>query len=422
MICIVGLNKFTGKNKFEEEKPNRYYLYEVGFVTGRYVVPYFTLRITLGIILFSALLIYKYRRRHVSIYENIEDFLQGNTLMPIRYSYKEIKQMTKNFKVKLGEGGYGDVYRGNLISGPFVAIKMLKIKSKTNGQDFISEVATIGRIYHSNVVRLIGFCVEGSKRALVYEYMPNGSLDKYIFNKEGVISLTNDQIYEISLGVARGISYLHQGCGMQILHFDIKPHNILLDENFVPKVSDFGLAKLYPIDKSIATLTAARGTIGYMAPELFYQNIGGISYKADMYSFGMLLIEMASRRRNLNTHAEHSSQLYFPFWIYDQLSENREREMEDVIMEEINDVLKKMFLVALWCIQLKPIDRPSMNKVVEMLEGDIENIEIPPKPLLYPHETIQENLDTNSNETESDTGSTSYVEEIASNTLLKCSA
>ena len=131
---------------------------------------------------------------------------------------------------------------------------------------------------------------------------------------------------------------------------------------------------------------------------------------------------MASRRRNLNTHAEHSSQLYFPFWIYDQLSKNGEREMEDVIMEEINDVLKKMFVVALWCIQLKPIDRPSMNKVVEMLEGDIENIEMPPKPLLYPHETNQENLDTNSNETESDTGSTSYVEEIASNPLLKYSA
>ena len=206
--------------------------------------------------------------------------------MPIRYSYKEIKQMTKGFTVKLGEGGYGDVYKGNLISGPFVAIKMLKIKSKTNGQDFISEVATIGRIYHSNVVRLVGFCVEGSKRALVYEFMPNGSLDKYIFNKEGVISLTYNQVYEISLGVARGISYLHQGCDMQILHFDIKPHNILLDENFIPKVSDFGLAKLYPINKSIATLTAARGTIGYMAPELFYQNIGGISYKVHYKNFG----------------------------------------------------------------------------------------------------------------------------------------
>ncbi|KAK2453260.1 rust resistance kinase Lr10 [Trifolium repens] len=146
-------------------------------------------------------------------------------------------------------------------------------KSKGNGQDFINEVATIGRIHHTNVVRLIGFCVEGSKRALVYEFMPNGSLDKYISSREDAISLTYKQMYKISLGVARGIAYLHEGCDMQILHFDIKPHNILLDENFIPKVYDFGLAKLYPNDISIVTLTAARGTIGYMAPELFYQNI-----------------------------------------------------------------------------------------------------------------------------------------------------
>ncbi|CAK8570245.1 unnamed protein product [Lathyrus sativus] len=420
MSCIVGLREFAGVNKLSNTISNDYII--AGKVTGRYVLPFVTVRIIFGIIFFSTLLIYTYRRRHSSIYENIEGFLQGNTLTPIRYSYKEIKQMTKGFKVKLGEGGYGDVYRGKLISGPFVAIKMLKIKPNANGQEFISEIATIGRIYHSNVVRLVGYCVEGLKRALVYEYMPNGSLDKYIFNKEEVISLTYNQIHEISLGVARGISYLHQGCDMQILHFDIKPHNILLDENFVPKVSDFGLAKLYPIDKSIATLTAARGTIGYMAPELFYQNIGRISHKADVYSFGMLLIEMASRRRNLNSHAEHSSQLYFPFWIYEQLVKNREKEMEDFITEEFNDVLKKMFMVALWCIQLKPIDRPSMSKVVEMLEGDIANIEMPPKPVLYPRETIQENLDTGSKETETDIGSTSYVEEIESNSLLKYSA
>ncbi|XP_061360114.1 rust resistance kinase Lr10-like [Gastrolobium bilobum] len=338
--------------------------------------------------------------------------------MPIRYSYKEIKQMTKGFKDKLGEGGYGYVYKGKLRSGPFVAIKMLSKSKANNGQDFINEVATIGRIHHSNVVRLIGFCVEGSKRALVYEFMPNGSLDKYIFSKEGSVSLSYKKIYEISLGVARGISYLHQGCDMQILHFDIKPHNILLDENFIPKVSDFGLAKLYPTDNSIVTLTAARGTIGYMAPELFYQNIGGVSYKADVYSFGMLLMEMASMRKNLNPRVERSSQLYFPFWIYDQLGENREIEMEDVIKEERDDVVKKMFIVALWCIQLKPSDRPSMNKVAEMLEGEVESIEMPPKPSLYPHETIQEDLETNSNQTVSDTGSTSYLEEIATTPLM----
>jgi len=139
--------------------------------------------------------------------------------------------------------------------------------------------------------------------------MPNGSLDNFIFSKDGSVHLSYEQIYNISIGVARRISYLHNGCEMQILHFDIKPHNILLDQNFIPKVSDFGWTKLYPIDNSIVTMTVARGTIGYMAPELFYNNIGGISHKADVYSFGMLLMKMVSKRKNLNPHAERSSQL-----------------------------------------------------------------------------------------------------------------
>ncbi|KAH1119474.1 hypothetical protein GLYMA_17G214100v4 [Glycine max] len=339
-------------------------------------------KILLTVSLFIVILTCKWRKRHLSMFESIENYLEQNNLMPIRYSYKEVKKMAGGFKDKLGEGGYGSVFKGKLGSGSCVAIKMLG-KSKGNGQDFISEVATIGRTYHQNIVQLIGFCVHGSKRALVYEFMPNGSLDKFIFSKDESIHLSYDRIYNISIEVARGIAYLHYGCEMQILHFDIKPHNILLDENFTPKVSDFGLAKLYPIDNSIVPRTAARGTIGYMAPELFYNNIGGISHKADVYSYGMLLMEMASKRKNLNPHAERSSQLFFPFWIYNHIGDEEDIEMEDVTEEE-----KKMIIVALWCIQLKPNDRPSMNKVVEMLEGDIENLEIPPKPTLYPSETI----------------------------------
>ncbi|KEH40369.1 stress-induced receptor-like kinase [Medicago truncatula] len=300
--------------------------------------------------------------------------------------------MTRSFRDKLGEGGFGTVYKGKLCSGPFVAIKMLG-KSK------------------------------GSKRALVYEFMSNGSLDKYISSREDTISLSYQKMYEISVGVARGMAYLHQGCDMQILHFDIKPHNILLDENFIPKVSDFGLAKLYPNEISIVTLTAARGTIGYMAPELFYKNIGGVSYKADVYSFGMLLMEIASKKRNLNPHAERSSQIFFPIWIYNQLADEREIEMDEISYEE-NINVKKMFIIALWCIQLKPCDRPSMNKVIEMLEGNIENIEMPPKPSLYPNEMIQEDLDINSNEIESENdGSTSLIDdEDATKSLILNSA
>jgi serine/threonine protein kinase len=321
----------------------------------------------------------------LSAYDSVEEFLQSqNNLMPIRYSYSEIKKITKNFKDKLGEGGFGTVFKGTLQSGCIVAIKMLG-KSKANGQDFINEVATIGRIHHVNIVRLIGYCVEGSKRALVYEFMPSGSLNNYIFLQEGNILLSYERMHGIALGVARGIQYLHQGCDMQILHFDIKPHNILLDENFTPKISDFGLAKLYPVGQSIVSLATKRGTFGYMAPELFYENIGGVSYKADIYSFGMLLMEMAGRRKNLNAFADHSSQIYFPTWAYDQLHDGKDIEMENSAEDE-KKVVKKIIIVALWCIQLKPSDRPSMYKVIEMLEGEVEFLQMPPKPFLSPTE------------------------------------
>ncbi|XP_040368464.1 rust resistance kinase Lr10 isoform X1 [Rosa chinensis] len=332
------------------------------------------------------LLILKLKRRHLSMYNVIEEFLQShNNLMPIRYSYSNIKKMTKGFKEKLGEGGYGSVYKGKLRSGHLVAVKMLG-NSKTNGQDFMNEVATIGRIHHVNVVRLIGYCADGSKRALVYEYMSKGSLDKHIFPKEGFISLSCKEAFEISLGVARGIDYLHEGCDMKILHFDIKPHNILLDEKFVPKISDFGLARLCPSDESSLILTAVRGTFGYIAPEFFYKNIGGVSNKADIYSFGMLLMEIAGKRRNLNALAPNTSQIYFPSWVYDQFNEEKEVEIEDATDDE-KKLTKKMLMVALWCIQMKPSDRPnSMNKVVEMLEGEVEFIQMPPKPFLYPQD------------------------------------
>ncbi|KAB2595021.1 receptor-like protein kinase [Pyrus ussuriensis x Pyrus communis] len=343
-------------------------------------------RLLLGVPFLIAFLIYRWRRRHLSGFSIIEDFLQTeNNFMPIRYSYLDIKRMTNKFKDKLGQGGYGSVFKGKLRSGRFVAIKLLG-KPKNNGQDFTSEVATIGRIHHVNVVQLVGYCVEGSKRALVYDFMPNSSLDKYVYSKEGSIPLSCKKMYEIAFGVARGIEYLHQGCDMQILHFDIKPHNILLDENFNPKISDFGLAKLYPIDNSIVTLTAARGTIGYIAPELFYKNIGGVSYKADVYSFGMLLMEMASRRKNFSTTAEHSSQDYFPLWAYDQYSGGNDLLEMGNVTEEEKIMIKKMVMTAFWCIQMKPSDRPSMDKVIQMLGGDVENLKLPPKPFLNQQE------------------------------------
>ncbi|KAG6708094.1 hypothetical protein I3842_06G062600 [Carya illinoinensis] len=321
------------------------------------------------------------------MYDGVEEFLTShNNLMPIRYCYSEIRKMTKNFNDKLGEGGYDTVFKVTLRSGQLVAVKMLG-KSKDNVQDFINEVATIGRIHHVNIVQLIGFCVEGSKRALVYEFMPNGSLNKHIFLQEGSVLLSYEKILDIAFGVARGIEYLHQGCDMQILHFDIKPHNILLDESFRPTVSDFGLAKLYSLDENNLSLTAARGTLGYMAPELFYKSIGNVSYKADVYSFGMLLMEMAGRRKNWNSLTDNSSHVYFPTWVFDQLHNGEPIELEDITEKE-KELITKMLMVALWCIQMKPNDRPSMSRVIEMLEGEVDCLQLPPRPFLTSMERL----------------------------------
>ncbi|XP_074582583.1 rust resistance kinase Lr10-like [Curcuma longa] len=320
----------------------------------------------------------------------VEKFLrnQQQSLSPTRYAYSDIVAITGHFREKLGQGGFGAVFKGHIMGTYPVAVKLLG-GSNFHGEDFINEVATIGRIHHLNVVRLLGFCSEGSKRALVYEFMPNGSLDKYIFpsDRNGACSsrrrLSLHKLNEIALGVARGINYLHTGCHMQILHFDIKPHNVLLDHNFTPKVSDFGLAKLCPKDCSLVSMSAARGTIGYIAPELVSRSFGIISYKSDVYSFGMLLLEMAGRRRNVDHKAENSSQIYYPSWIYDQLVQLQElggAEADDIINVEIDEIERKLSMVGLWCIQMKSCDRPSMSEVVEMLDGNINNIQMPPKP------------------------------------------
>uniref|UniRef100_A0A0E0FFB9 Protein kinase domain-containing protein n=1 Tax=Oryza nivara TaxID=4536 RepID=A0A0E0FFB9_ORYNI len=330
----------------------------------------------LAVLVFLA---HKYWKTRVTI-DAVEKFLRMQQMLgPTRYAYTDITAITGHFREKLGQGGYGSVYKGVLLPGDLhVAVKMLNGNSNCNGEEFISEVATIGMIHHVNVVRLVGFCSEEMRRALVYEHMPRGSLDKYIFLSER--SFSWDKINEIALGIARGINYLHQGCDMQILHFDIKPHNILLDDNFVPKVADFGLAKLYPRDKSFVPDRVLRGTVGYMAPEMVSRSFGVISGKSDVYSFGMLLLEMAGGRRNVDPNADSSkSKAYYPSWVYDQLIADQQFD-EISNVANMHELERKLCLVGLWCIQMKSHDRPTMSEAIEMLEGGVDVLQVPPRP------------------------------------------
>ena len=327
---------------------------------------------------------------------NAEEFIKINygSIVLKRYTYSDVKKLTNSLKEKIGQGGYGGVYKGQLPDGRIVAVKVLK-ESKGNGEEFINEVASISRTSHVNVVSLLGFCYERNKRALVYEFMSNGSLDKFIYDKRNC-HLDMNTMFQIAVGIARGLEYLHRGCRTRILHFDIKPHNILLDEDLCPKISDFGLAKLCKIKESIVSMTGMRGTIGYIAPEVFNRNFGGVSHKSDVYSYGMLVLEMIGGRKNFDGGASHTSEIYFPHWAYSKLELDESFGALGEIMEGGEDTMKKMILVSLWCIQTNPSDRPSMSKVIEMLEGTLQSLQLPPKPFLDSPRRSPQNSFTNS--------------------------
>ncbi|KAL0463553.1 UNVERIFIED_CONTAM: LEAF RUST 10 DISEASE-RESISTANCE LOCUS RECEPTOR-LIKE PROTEIN KINASE-like 2.1 [Sesamum latifolium] len=347
-----------------------------------------TLSVTASIILFIFLgrkrkVFLRLQKAETENEKDIELFLSNHgSLAQKRYKYSDLKKMTSSFSENLGRGGYGNVYKGKLPDGRPVAVKILN-ESKENREDFMNEVASISRTSHVNIVSLLGFCFEGSKRALVYEFKPNGSLEKFIQNSSSSSAeyrLGWEKLFEIAVGIARGLDYLHQGCSTRILHFDIKPHNILLDKDFNPKISDFGLAKLCPNRSSIVSMFPARGTIGYIAPEVFCRIFGEVSHKSDVYSYGMMVLEMVVGRQNLDHQADRSSEMYFPDCIYKHLEVNTNMDLDNIENEDESHFVRKMVIVGLWCIQTEPKNRPSISRVVEMLAGSMEPLQIPPRP------------------------------------------
>ncbi|TYJ99006.1 LEAF RUST 10 DISEASE-RESISTANCE LOCUS RECEPTOR-LIKE PROTEIN KINASE-like 2.4 [Cucumis melo var. makuwa] len=348
---------------------------------------------TSGLIIFIIIIGIYYTRKNKSNKDKIEESIRRySTLMPKRYSYSKLKKITNSFKNKLGQGGFSTVYKGKLPDGRDVAVKLLN-ESRENGQDFMNEVVSITRTSHVNIASLLGFCYERKKRALIYEYMPRGSLDQYISHKgphRNNVELDWNTLYSIVIGVARGLEYLHRGCITRILHFDIKPHNILLDSDFCPKISDFGLAKQCRAKESHVTMTGVKGTVGFIAPEVIFRNFGKVSHKSDVYSYGMLVLEMVGARKNPNDGVGQGSGEYFPDWIYNNLTQS---EIDEGFLrgntEEEKEMTRKMIIVGLHCIQTLPDDRPSMTDVVAMLEGSVDGLQIPSKPNLFGPPTFE---------------------------------
>ncbi|KAK9713791.1 hypothetical protein RND81_06G051600 [Saponaria officinalis] len=300
---------------------------------------------------------------------------------PVQFSYKELQQATRGFKEKLGEGGFGAVYKGVLAIKTIAAVKQLEGIEQGERQ-FRMEVATISSSHHLNLVRFIGFCSEGRHRLLVYEFMKNGSLDSFLFGPKASSDkfLTWENRFNIALGTAKGITYLHEECRDCIVHCDIKPENILLDENYNAKVSDFGLAKLVNLkDHRHRTVTSVRGTRGYLAPE-WIANLP-ITSKSDVYSFGMVLLEIVSGRRNFEV-SDDTNRKKFSVWAYEEFEKGNVSSIIDrrVGVGEVDvGQMTRAIQVSFWCIQEQPSQRPMMGKVVHMLEGIME-IQRPPPP------------------------------------------
>ncbi|XP_028107301.1 rust resistance kinase Lr10-like [Camellia sinensis] len=223
----------------------------------------------------------------------------------------------------------------------------------------------MGRIHHINVVRLVGYCADGFRRALFYEFLPNNSLEKFISTNKEKNSLGWEKLHDIALGIAKGIEYLHLGCDQRILRFDIKPHNALLDNKFTPKISNFGLAKLCSKEQNVVSMTTAREIMGYIALEMFSRNIRNVSY------------DMVEGRQNMVT--QKNSKCYFLEWIYKHLDQGEDPGIQ---IEEDGDakIIRKQIIMGLWCIQWYPVDRPSMKVVVQMLAGDEDTLTVPHSP------------------------------------------
>ncbi|KAI3464429.1 hypothetical protein Pfo_021092 [Paulownia fortunei] len=319
---------------------------------------------------------------------SFSDYASG---VPAQFTYKELQQETKGFKEKLGEGGFGSVYRGVLSTKMVVAVKQLEGIGQGEKQ-FRMEVATISSTHHLNLVRLIGFCSEGRHRLLVYEFMKNGSLDSFLFTSEESSDkkvLNWAHRYNIALGTAKGITYLHEECRDCILHCDIKPENILLDENYNARISDFGLARLLNLnDHRHRSLITVRGTRGYLAPE-WVANLP-LTSKADVYSYGMVLLEIISGRRNFEVSSK-TNHKKFSLWAYEEFEKgNVGAVLDKRLMEHDVDMVQAMRViqVSFWCIQEQPSLRPTMGKVVQMLEG-IADIHTPPPPLAMVEGSVQ---------------------------------
>ncbi|KAJ8534916.1 hypothetical protein K7X08_016644 [Anisodus acutangulus] len=296
------------------------------------------------------------------------------------FSFSGVAAATSNFsnENKLGHGGFGPVYKGKLQCGVEIAVKRLSRKSGQGVEEFKNEIMLIAKLQHRNLVRLLGCCIEGEEKILLYEYMPNRSLDSFLFDLVKQVQLNWRKRFNIIEGIARGLLYLHRDSRLRIIHRDLKASNILLDEEMNPKISDFGMARIFGGNQNEANTNRVVGTYGYMAPE--YAMEGLFSGKSDVYSFGVLLLEIICGRSNIRFRSDEHSGIIGYAW--EKWDEGRPMDLVDrSIWDECqHDEALRCIHLALICVQDMAVHRPSISNVVLMLETDNIRLPLPRKP------------------------------------------
>ncbi|WJX11289.1 hypothetical protein P8452_01918 [Trifolium repens] len=354
-------------------------------------------------------MVYFLRKRNMEIqedmYPRIEDQIQHSSMAPKKYKLKELMKATGGFSLqnKLGEGGFGTVYKGILGNNKEIAVKRVSKNSRQGKQEFIAEVTTIGSLHHKNLVKLIGWCYESKELLLVYEFMPRGSLDKYLFNQSSELEVQYSKVLDwktrssVIRDVAQALDYLHNGCEKRVLHRDIKASNIMLDIFYNGKLGDFGLART--IQKRNETHHSTKeiaGTPGYMAPETFLT--GRATIETDVYAFGVLVLEVVCGKRPGNMYAQDDYKNSIVYWVWelygkgeivsavDKRISNDENEIERVKWEEkevdiervkLEEEIEIVLILGLACCHPNPNQRPSMKTVLMVLNGEISPPNVP---------------------------------------------
>ncbi|AEE81961.2 Protein kinase superfamily protein [Arabidopsis thaliana] len=305
----------------------------------------------------------------------------------LQLDFDTIRLATNDFSPynHLGEGGFGAVYKGVLDSGEEIAVKRLSMKSGQGDNEFVNEVSLVAKLQHRNLVRLLGFCFKGEERLLIYEFFKNTSLEKFIFDSDRRMILDWEKRYRIISGVARGLLYLHEDSHFKIIHRDMKASNVLLDDAMNPKIADFGMVKLFNTDQTSQTMFTSKvaGTYGYMAPE--YAMSGQFSVKTDVFSFGVLVLEIIKGKKN-NWSPEEQSSLFLLSYVWKCWREGEVLNIVDPSLIEtrgLSDEIRKCIHIGLLCVQENPGSRPTMASIVRMLNANSFTLPRPLQPAFY---------------------------------------